>query len=323
METPPDYRLVLRPDCDFAAIDALLSSAGWVRQPDNAATAPLVPGEPEFAAWIMPDADASAHYSCNPAIWLRVLRFTGSGLSGPAGAIRDKLAVLDAADLAAMLASSEPRDQLRAIFAAVELSAFGLIGQIEALRIGPERVVTAAAARAVEQLGLDMLDIGVARLERERRQHPDRSALFSRLGDAAMRKSMLLQLLAAHEPPDDDTCAILRAGFADVDWRVRITAMLVAVRLKAIAVGAALRTFDLPVSGLDRRHRSALHEARKAALAELADMPLAAPVDEQTRLTAAMRNLVAGRSYDHPEPLLEWVASFARDERQGSAVDQA
>lgn len=313
MGTPPDYRLVLDPDCDFAAIDAALSSARWVRQPDHAATAPLVPGEPEFAVWTLPDADAVAHYSCNPAIWLRVLHFTGPGALGSLGEIGDTLPFLDPADLAAMLASPNPRDQLRAILASVELSAFGLIGEIEALRSGPERTVTAAAARAVEQLTIDMLDLGVRRLERERRQHPDRSVLFPRLGDAAMRKAMLLQLLAAHAAPDDDICAILRAGLADDDWHVRITAMLVAVRLQATAVGPALRAFELPTSSLDRRHRSALHEARKASLAELAGTPLSAPTDDRMRLVSAMRSLVAGRPYNHPEPLLDWIASFVRN----------
>lgn len=312
MGTPPDYTLVLKPDCDFAAIDTALSSARWVRQPNGTTTAPLVPGEPEFAVWILSGADAAAHYSCNPAIWFRVLRFTGPDALGSLGAIGDALPFLDAADLATMLASPEPRDQLRAILASVELSAFGLLGEIEMLRTGPERAVTAAAARAVEQLTLDMIDLGLHRLERERRERPDRSVLFPRLGDAAARKAMLLQLLAAQETPDDDICAVLRAAFADPDWQVRITAMLVAVRLKATAVGPALRALELPASGLDRRHRSALSEARKAALAELANVPLAAPMDDQTQLTWAMRGLVAGRRYNHPEPLLEWVASFAK-----------
>lgn len=313
MGTPPDYRLVLRPDCEFGAIDSLFTSSGWVRQPDDAAIAPLVPGEPEFAAWTLADADANAHYNCNPAIWLRVLHFTGSDVLGPMGELRDLLPLLDFADLSAMLASEEPRDQLRGILAAVELSAFGLIGEIQALRIGPERAVTAAAVRAVEQLTLDMLELGMDQLERERRRHPDRSVLFPRLGDAAMRKAMLLQLLAANEPPDDETSAILRAGFADKDWQVRVTAMLVAVRLKATAVGPALRALELPSSRMDRRHRSALHAARKAALAELANLPLPEPIDERGRLIRAMRDAVAGRPYDHPEPLLQWIGSFARD----------
>lgn len=318
MGKPPDYRLVLQPDCDFSAIDAALSSAGLVRQLGNAATAPLVPGEPEFAAWTAPNTDASVHYSCNPAIWLRILRFTGADASALSGDIRETLPLLDPTDCAAMLASSDPRDQLRAILASVELSVFGLIGAIEALRMGPERAVTAAAARAVEQLTYDMLDVGLHRLQRERRHHPDRSVLFARIGDAAMRKEMLLQLLAAHEPPDDDVCAILRAGLADADWRVRITAMLTAVRLKATAVGPALRAFELPVHGLDRRHRSALHEARKAALAELANLPLTVPTDERARLVEAMRNLVAGRVFNHPEPLLDWIVDFARAYGKGS-----
>lgn len=309
---PQSVTLVLEPACGFTEIGAALTGAGFAAVPASTASAPLIPGEPEFAAWHLPNAEGSASYSCNPVIGLRVLRFSGDDVLPAMSAARSRLAVLGSGRLAALLASPDPREQLCAIHAVVELSAFALIGEIEALRIGPERAVTAAAARAVEQLTLAVLELGADRIASERRKHPERSALFPRLGDAELRKAVLLQLLAAREAPDEETCAVLRAGFVDRDWQVRITAMLVAVRLKATAVGAALRAIELPASGLDRRHRSALLEAHKAALAELASVPLTAPVDEGTRLGGAMRSVVAGLSYDHPEPLLDWIASFAK-----------
>lgn len=309
---PRSFPLVLEPACNFAEIDAAMIGAGFAEVSGGVATQPLVPGEPEFASWHLPDADGSVSYTCNPVIWLRVLRFAGDAALSALSAVRERLSVLDSERLAQLFASANPREQLCGIHAAVELSAFGFMGEIDALRVGPERAVTAAAARAVEQLTLTMLELGADRIESERRKRPDRSALFPRLGDAALRKAVLLELLADGGPADDDTCAVLRAGFVDRDWQVRIAAMLVAVRLKATAVGPALRAIELPTAGLDRRHRSALRVAHKAALAELAALPMLTQVNPRTRLAAAMRNAVAGRACDHSEPLIEWVADFAK-----------
>lgn len=305
-------RIVLQPGSTFAAIGAALERAGFIPVPDAQSAAPLVPGEPEYAAWHVPGADARASYSCNPVIGLRVLGFSGGAVAEPMAAARGMLAALDSADLAVLLASPDPREQLCGIHAAVELSAFGLIGAIEALRIGPERAVTAAAARAVEQLSLALLEIGAERIAQERARRPGHSFLFTRIAEPETRRAMLLDLLAECGVADAETCAVLRSGIEDPDWRVRVTAMLAAVRLGARDVGGDIRALDFADTGLDRRHRSALGAARKAALAELADAPLDAPTDEATRLSGAMRDVVAGRAYSHAEPLLDWVAGFAK-----------
>ncbi|MFM5947713.1 MAG: hypothetical protein ACKOPM_00570 [Novosphingobium sp.] len=314
MTGPQTFRMVVKPASSFAAIAAALEQGGFVAVPGAESREPLVPGEPEYAAWHVPDADAAASYSCNPVIGLRVLVFSGEAVLAPMSLTRDRLAVLDSADLAALLGSPDPREQMCGIHAAVELSAFGLIGEIEALRVGSERAVTAAAARGVEQLSLALLELGAERIAAERARRPGYSMLFTRLGDAETRRAMLLELLADGDGTDEETCAVLRSGLTDTDWRVRLTAMLVAVRLGASAVGPEVRALDFTNARLDRRHRSALGAARKAAMAELARLPAATPTGEAAQFAVAMRNLVAGRDYSHPEPLLAWVGSFATAE---------
>jgi hypothetical protein len=313
------FRIVVQPASSFSAIAAALEGAGFVAIPGSTSAAPLVPGEPEYATWHLPDTDAFASYSCNPVFRLRVLRFSGDAVLAPMASARARLAVLGGADLVALLGSPDPREQLCGIHAAVELSAFELVGEIEALRIGPERTVTAAAARAVEQLSLALLELGAERIAAENARRPGYSMLFTRLGDADTRRAMLLELLADGGDADEDTCAVLRSGLIDPDWQVRLTAMLVAVRLGAAAVGPEVRALGSTDTRLDRRHRSALAAARKAAMAELARVQAAPPSDEKARFELAMRDCVAGREYSYPEPLLDWIGSFASHEPAASS----
>ncbi len=219
MGTGPDFRLVIDPRCSFATIAATVEALGMVALPDTMAAAPLVADEPEFAAWSDTASEIVIHYSCNPVVWLRVLHVTGDGALGCYGDVRDGLPTLGPPAIADLLAAAEPREQLLGLYAASELALFAMLPAAEKLRSGPSRAVTAAAATTVETLALAMLNVGTARLETLHKQHPDRSALFPRLGDAATRRAVLIALLDNDSGDEDDIAPVLRSGLVDDDWQ--------------------------------------------------------------------------------------------------------
>lgn len=313
MATDEDLRTVVAPATRFAAIVAAMAELGMAQGPDDAVTPPAIPGEPEFAYWTSADGDAFIHYSFNPVVLLRVLSFSGAEASRWQTLASERLPLLDFAALRRLLGSADPSEVLLGLFAADELKAVGLAGEVEALRVHPDRRISQAAGRVAGTLALEMLAIGTQRIEAEQRRHPDRSALFPRLGDAQVRRLILLGLLGERRGADEEVAKLLRAGLADVDWRVRVTAMLAAARLGAVALWQDIRHVELPStgrSGLDRRHRSLLLATRKAALAELAGEPMPFGDDEQALLARKLRDALAGREADGGDDLADWIRAW-------------
>lgn len=304
---------MVAPATGFAEIASALAGLGLELGPDEAVTAPAIPGEREFAYWTAPDGDALVHYSFNPAVRLRVLVFSGADAWRRRAAASARLPVLDLEEMRGLLKSPEPREILLGLFAAAELKAVALVADVESLRVHRDRLVSQAAARTVEALALAVVEAGAERLAREQRRRPDRSALFPRLGDAPLRRATLIWLWKDGHPLNEDVARVLRSGLEDEDWKVRVTAMLVAVRLGAASLWPQVRGVELPTtsrSGLDSRQRSLLVTARKAALAELAGEPLPTGTDDKARLMRRLRDVVAGRKGDRPDPLLDWLETW-------------
>ena len=308
-----EFRLVVAPDTGFAAIAAALAGLGLAEGPDDAVTAPMIPGEREFAHWTAASGDALVHYSFNPVVSLRVLAVSGSDALAWRAQIASLLPLLGPADLRRLLRSPEPRDVLLGLFAAAELKAAALIGDVEPLRIHRDRRISQAAARTAETLALAVLELGAERLAAEQRRHPERSALFPRFGDAAARREVLIWLLRDGHDFNEEVAKMLRSALVDPDWQVRVTAMLVAVRLKAAALWPEIRRIELPAtsrSGLDGAGRSLRRAARTAALAELAGEPAPAGTDDKSLLMARLRDALAGRSDGRPDELRDWIEGW-------------
>lgn len=308
-----DLRLVVAPATRFADIAAALAGLGLEPGPDDSVTPPAIPGEREFAYWTAPEGDSLVHYSFNPAVRLRVLVFSGDDAWRWRATAASRLPLLDFDELKGLLASEEPREILLGMFAAAELKAVTLAADVESLRLHRDRLVSQAAARTAEALALAVVEVGAERLAAEQRRRPDRSALFPRIGDAERRRATLIWLWKDGHPLNEDVARVLRSGLEDEDWKVRVTAMLVAVRLRAASLWPHVRRVELPTtsrSGLDSRQRSLLVAARKAALAELAGEPLPDGSDAKARLMRRLRDVVAGRKGDRPDDSLDWLETW-------------
>jgi hypothetical protein len=66
--------VVLAPAFPFVEVARAFERAGWTGGPTTA-LAPLVAGEPEVAVWRR--GGSVARYSCDPVVWLRVVRVEG------------------------------------------------------------------------------------------------------------------------------------------------------------------------------------------------------------------------------------------------------
>ncbi len=190
-----------------------------------------------------------------------------------------------------------------------------LLPEIQTLRVNADRRISETAARTVELLGLALIEAGAAQLAAEERRHPDRSAAFAHLGDAEARREILLWLLHDKKPLDSEILKVLRAGLSDKSWQVRLTAMLVAVRMKAVALWQEVRRCRCPgpaavppTIGIIRW----VIGARKAALAELSGEPRSTARDERSQMMLHLRHVVAGEEDGIHDAAREWLEQWVR-----------
>jgi hypothetical protein len=259
-------RLIVEPAVPFDAIDRQLAELGWIRQPSTSMTAPLVPGEPEFAAWRRRDQRAS--YSFNPVVRLRSLGFSGDQAASAVTEAARRLPALDLAAIRALLTGATTQDLLLGIFAARELEAVLALDAVAALREHTDHHVAAAAERATAELSSRLIQSGTARLSAEQVQRPGYSPIFPRLGDAHQRRQ-LLRVMLADAQRGDGMLTLLRTALEDDDWEVRVGAVIAAGRLNARELWAEVRRAELPATsrhGPDRHDQSVLRAARRLTL---------------------------------------------------------
>jgi hypothetical protein len=308
--------LVLHPATAFPQIERTLSGLGWVKRPNRAITPPMVPGEPEFASWSWTDeTDAEERgrisYTFNPVVNLRVLVFNGARAEARCAEVENALPTLDTAALRELLQSMEPREVLLGIFAARELKEISVLDLLEPLTNHYEFAVARAAQEAREALVLATLELGAERLSQEKLQHPERSVLFPRLGDAPMRRQTIRWLIRDYEKSNKHIDEVLRSALVDEDWEVRASAMLAAVRLGATAVGPEVGRVTLPSNGsegLDETDRSILETAHKIAVAHLAGKPIeVAAGDEEASRRRHLWNCMMGHSVEKHDHIFRFV----------------
>lgn len=293
--------LVIFPKVTFEQICRALNALGWNRQPDTMVTPPILPGEPEFAAWTHRSSASRIVYTFNPVVYLRVLAFYGEEAARLNAQVAQALPTLDVPQARDLLRSADVRQLLLGIFAAGELRALPVLNELNALRAHPERMVAQAATKAYEQLSQFAVQQGMAHLAAEKARRPDRSVLFPRLGDVHARRQIVRWLIHDYATANDDILAVLRTALEDEDWEVRATAMLAAARLRATPLGKSVRQVELPRTsreGLDATDRRVLVAMRKATLALLSGQPVAeepeGPPTTRATMQAHLMRCVAG-----------------------------
>ncbi|WP_372658916.1 hypothetical protein [Hydrogenophaga sp.] len=142
MTKPHAHTLILPADFAFAVLQATLEQGGW--RLATLARAPIVPGEPEHAAFVQQSRQLV--YTFNPVCRLRVLD------TAHAGALPPGLPFVHHGDLAEWLASNDERTVLRGILAAQATGDTALLNAVQAQRQHPRAAIAQAAERAAQVL---------------------------------------------------------------------------------------------------------------------------------------------------------------------------
>jgi hypothetical protein len=129
------------------------------------------------------------------------------------------------------------------LWAAEALKEWRVLGEIDRLASHPNADVARVAGKTRAGLRSEPAMAVAERLTAERRAAPDRSALFRHLGDAEIRRQVLRWFARDFSELTPRIDEALRAGSADPDEEVRVTARLVRERLTAKS-SAASEPFD-------------------------------------------------------------------------------
>lgn len=127
-------------------------------------------------------------------------------------------------------------------------------------------------------------------LRDQRARQRGRSILFSELGDARLRRQIVRWLGREYHETTPGILETLTSALTDADWEVRASAMLVAARLRATELRAAVRETLLPSAhqhGLSERDIRLLIAARVVAAESLAS----ATPDDSERVQMILRHL--------------------------------
>lgn len=105
-----------------------------------------------------------------------------------------------------------------------------------------------------------------------RAARPGRSAPFPTLDDAHTRRQIVRWIGREYSAPAPDIVEVLRVALDDDDWEVRVSAMLIAARLRAGPLRSAVKSSEVPsirAYGLDERDARLLRAIRLIATAAL------------------------------------------------------
>jgi hypothetical protein len=293
--------LVAHPGFTFGQIDHALGAMGLAREPDATLTAPILPGEPELAAWR--GEGGRVVYTFNPAVHLRVLAFHGAEPEALRRAVAERVPQLGIGTAEALLEDGDPRQVLLGLLAAGEMRAAPLLPRIAPLRRHPHEVVRAAADDVFRRLGGARAEAGLAEIAARKAAHPGRSALFPLAGDAAARRQVVRWLMHDRADANPHVESVLRAALADDDWEVRMSAVLAAARMGTRELWMDVKRAALPETGregLSAWDRDVLRAARAAALERIEGAAVppadAARGEGKAALRAHVARCVAGES---------------------------
>lgn len=216
--------LILRPELKFSEIAETFDELGWDRSADTAVTPPIVSGEPEMASWSRGTATVS--YTFNPVVNLRVAVFYGVGAELNSVEVSNAVGALGSSEIRALLESDDVREILLGIFAAKELRSVDLLDPIQQLLSSTHQIIATAASQAQADIIASQFTTAIEEIQDEKRRHPERSVLFSRLGDADTRRQTLRWLIHDFPESNEHITEVLRSALVDADWEVRVTAML-------------------------------------------------------------------------------------------------
>jgi hypothetical protein len=284
---------ILDPAYSFLQLQQTLTPIGWQQQADPTAPPPSLPNEPDMAVWVHSSTGDRLIYTFQPAMHLRVLRMEGNHAAQHQAELVKQLPILTIQDAERLMQSLAVESILLGIAIAEVSDSIDLLDVVAALTEHPDSLIAQEASRVFQHLLSQATNLSLGLLAEWKTQHPNRSVLFRLLGSVQERRQVLRWLMHDRANSNPAIDATLRTALEDPDWEVRVTAMLAAARLNAVAVRRWVHQVKLPDStkeGLDATDRRILLTVRQAALALLDGQSPPPQTDAPLTTKAAMRD---------------------------------
>lgn len=142
---------ILPQDLGFATLAQVIEGLGFRSVPAGVQTAPLIDGEPEYAAWALPKGLPAIQYAFDPVVRLRTLD-VGTVPPRLRGVLDDALLPLHPAFLRDAMTSTDDRQRLFGVLAALKTERLDLIHEVATVAETARGALRAEAERAVHAL---------------------------------------------------------------------------------------------------------------------------------------------------------------------------
>lgn len=299
----------------FAELASKVSAEGWQRAADPTAPPPIIEGEPEFVEWRR--EDSQLRYRFEPATGLRELRFTGPRADAAARSLAAHVPCHNLQRARELLDEASAQSKLLALQMIEAMDGGELLGDVLTLT----RDANPTVAQRAHQVGVKLMaDTGLHALRvlgHWKQAHPELSAIFLLAGSAHDKLQILRWLAYDRRESNAHIDAVLRTGMQDADWDVRVTAMVVAARLRARGVlddVCAMRLPQATADGVNRDERRMLRSFQLAAIELLQGKALPPAADSPPNTRAVMHDhllrCLAGEHVAHREKAFLWLTSL-------------
>ena len=277
--------LVVDRQVPFTELAARLHAEGWQREADPTAPPPLIEGEPEIVQFRR--ADARLHYHFEPATGMRELRITGPGADNELAALAAHLPGQGIEQARDLLRDTQPESRLLGLQMVAALDGYVLFEETAALLADANSAVARQALQTCVRLLATPTELALQSLRQWKRQHPGKSAFFLFAGGSHNKLQILRWLARDRRASNEHIDDVLRTAFEDGDWEVRLTALVVAARLRAdglVDEAVKLRLPEDTADGVNVDERRMLRTIQLCAI-ELLRGALVPPMAESAPAT--------------------------------------
>jgi hypothetical protein len=307
--------LIVDRQLPFAELAARLSADGWQRAADPTAPPPIIPGEPEIAEFER--SDSRLHYHFEPATGMRELRISGPRGDDELAWLASRLPCQGSERARELLHAEDVESRLLGLQMVEALGARDLLGEVAAMMSAADPTVSRQAAHTCMRLIAEPAVAALRSLGQWKKEHPHKSAIFLLAGSPNNKLQILRWLAHDRRQSNDYIEAVLRTALEDPDWEVRVTALMVAARLRAGSLVNDVARTRLPEDtadgvNVDERHMLRTIQLCAIELLQGAEVPL--PADSAPDTKAAMRahllRCLAGESVSYHEKAFLFMTSM-------------
>lgn len=307
--------IIVDRELPFSDLAVRLSVDGWRRAADPTAPPPIIPGEPEIAEFER--ADSRLHYHFEPATGLRELRISGPRGNDELATLASRLPCLGLERIRELLRAPDVESRLLGLRMIEVLDAGDLFDEAAAMMSDTNLTVSRRATHTCMRVIAEPAVAALRSLGQWKANNPDKSVAFLLSGSRSNKLQILRWLAHDRRESNHNVEAVLRTALEDLDWEVRVTAIVIAARLRTAGLAdgvAAARLPDDTADGVNVDERRMLRTIQLYAVellrgAEVPPPTEAAPDTKQT-MRAHLLRCLAGEPVAHREKVHLFITSM-------------